>query len=357
MTRSLINEISDIIWIQTGFLGDIVLTTGAISQAAQSFPGIRQHLITTSIGNELLRDHPHLKSITTLDKSARNPMKAFSNGKRQLFENLSNKKTSVVTLRPHRSFRSGLLAWYLGFPTITYEESNLSFLAAKTIPRIAVLHEAQRIALLLEPLGLPRDSTLKTLPFLTHRPESPLLGSTPGIHGSSQKHTFIGVAPGSNWGTKRWRVSGFQELVCRLLEEDPTFNIVLIGSTQERSLADEVAQAVTDSGRIWNLAGKTTLDDLRSIFPKLALMISNDSSTVHFASAFRVPCVAIFGATVPEMGFSPLSPDSRSLGVNLPCRPCSAHGPMMCPLKHFRCMNDLDSETVFNACMDTLKHS
>jgi heptosyltransferase-2 len=53
--------------------------------------------------------------------------------------------------------------------------------------------------------------------------------------------------------------------------------------------------------------------------------------------------VALFGPTVPAMGFGPLAPGSVALGhPTLPCRPCHAHGPAACPLGHFRCMRELE---------------
>jgi heptosyltransferase-2 len=62
------------------------------------------------------------------------------------------------------------------------------------------------------------------------------------------------------------------------------------------------------------------------------------------------PIVAVFGPTVPALGFGPRG--ARDMVVEHPslaCRPCSAHGPQVCPLGHHRCMRELSVEVVHAA--------
>src|SRR5690606_36515740 len=148
---------------------------------------------------------------------------------------------------------------------------------------------------------------------------------------------LVGVAPGSVWGTKRWPRDSFVEL-CRRLIGQEDLGIVLVGSGAEKEDADVIAQALGQPSRCLSLAGQTSVRDLSWIYPRLSALISNDSSPIHYASAFNIPTVGIFGATVPEMGFGPLADHSQTVGVQINCRPCSDHGPMQCPLGHFKCM-------------------
>ena len=65
------------------------------------------------------------------------------------------------------------------------------------------------------------------------------------------------------------------------------------------------------------------------------------------AAIVVLPVVAVFGPTVPGFGFGPRGPNDRVVEhPSLACRPCSAHGPQVCPLGHHRCMRDLSVETV-----------
>lgn len=372
-----------ILWVQTAFIGDVVLTTAAIKLAAEKFPESKQHLITTKAGADLLGDCPFLSSVHSLEK--KKGLFSFLQVARDLKKKLGDLglcKDSAVILQAHRSTRSSLLSLLLGYPAVTYKESSFSFFLKKRVMRIPVFHEAVRIALLLEVLGLPRSESVKSRPHLLRLALDPLAQTWEGELASflRQGGLLIGIAPGSIWGTKRWPIESFEVLAAKILElAGPQAALVLIGSRDEATLTERIQSYVEKSfqnppsvpsnlglsaggvgpglvgqsvkQRIFNLAGKTSLRDLRKVVPNLALLVSNDSSPLHFASAFQVPTVALFGATTPAMGFGPLADKSISLGVEgLDCRPCSLHGPQVCPRGHFRCMKELSVEAVLEAC-------
>lgn len=341
MAIPLPENIKNIVWLQTAFLGDIILTTAAMDLVHRLRPNIRQHLITTPIGAAALKNSTFLDSITVFDKRGQSAFAGF----RQVYRDLNSKQIArheTVLLLPHRSMRSSLLARYLAFPTVTYRESALSFLATATVTRVAVFHEAARVALLLEPLGFLREDILSVRPRLD---PLPLLGTEAYYGIASSDMPLIGIAPGSHWGTKRWPIESFCSMV-QSIAEAKRIGVVLLGSAEERQLTSRIAEMKLNVP-VWNLAGETNLDDLRRIYPMLRMMISNDSSPIHYASAFNVPTLAIFGSTVPQLGFGPLADGSEVAELaDLACRPCSDHGPKTCPLGHFKCMRDLTPEVV-----------
>lgn len=330
-----------LVWLQTGFLGDIIITTAAFRFVREHFPGVRQLLITTPIGAAALKDHPDLDGILVFDKRRKS---LFAEAKRLKGELREKTDGKTFLLQTHRSFRSSFLCRLIGLPTVTYWESQCSFLAKRRVPRVAVLHEAQRILLLLETFGIARSDLGKALPFLSPFRKSNVADDLKTFAGGKP---IVAMAPGSVWGTKRWPSEYYGELAKLLLERSRVV-LVLLGAKEEIPAAEIVETMANDKSRVLNLAGKTSLDDLRAIFPEFRLLISNDSSPLHYASAFRTPTLAIFGATVPALGFGPLSPRSHVAEVDLICRPCGAHGPQTCPLGHFRCMKDQLPEQVMS---------
>jgi heptosyltransferase-2 len=343
--------VTDLVWIQTAFLGDIILTTGAIRLAQAKWPHVKQHIITTSVGKAALTGTlPENFTLTVFEKRQHSFWRAYRDLKRQ-FAKLPRQTT--VILRAHRSLRSTLLAKLLGYDTITFEESTWSFLASKRVPRVSVFHEAVRIALLLGPLGARRDEIVAARPCLNPimKPLNPDLVAL----ADTWQGEIVAIAPGSVWGTKRWLPEGFATLTKLLLDDNATRVVLLIGSQEEKKYADQIAEFCGHSARVFNLCGRTRLPDLGWLYPKLALVISNDSSPIHYAAAYNIPTVAIFGATVPELGFGPLANKSvivETAGLN--CRPCSEHGPQSCPLGHFECMRRITAPQVFEACQRLL---
>lgn len=333
-------KITDLIWLATGFIGDVVLTTAGTELARQEFPGIRQHVITTAVGAKALAHADGLTSKVVFAKRSGGALKSFRTVRDELSGHLGSVGNTVL-LQSHRSFRSSLLARYLGFPTVGYAEADLAFLAGRRCDRIAVFHEAARIAMLLEPLGVDRAKIAGAKPRLLHPALREEISSLlPAGHAP-----LVAVAPGSVWGTKRWTSEGFTRLVTRFLADG--LRVALIGSQAEEAVAGEIFSALPDQSRVVNLAGKTRIEDLPSLFAGCSMLVSNDSSPIHFASAVDLPTVAVFGATVPEMGFGPLASHSQTCGIKLDCRPCSDHGPMTCPLGHFRCMREMSADMVY----------
>lgn len=345
-------DMKHVIWLQTSFLGDIILTTAAFRYVKSRYPGIKQSLITTPLGAAALKGHPDLDQILVFDKRGRT---LFAEAKRLRQELRSDgEKDGTVLLQCHRSFRSSLLARCIGFPVVTYYESELAFLAKRRIPRVAVQHEVQRILVLLEALGEERSNFVDAMPCL---PGANAASISEKISAFAGDKPIVGIAPGSVWGTKRWPADNYGLLAEKLLDASEAA-IVIIGSREEVAAADDMLAKVSASHRhrVLNLAGQTSLDDLRALYPQLKLLISNDSSPLHYASAFRVPTLAIFGATVPALGFGPLAPGSRVAEVDdLPCRPCSDHGPQTCPLGHFQCMIRQGPEALFYQAMKMLQ--
>lgn len=339
--------IKNLIWIQTGFLGDVILSTAAFELAHKEFPGAKHWLVTTSLGAAALKDQSFLDGIVVFDKR-----KDGLRGLKKVKEELKKKSAleDAMILQPHRSFRSSLLARFLGAPRITYKETIGGWGAWRRISRVAMLHEAARVGLLLEPLGITREQIVKQKPILHVMQPLPDVAA-PLDHFAGQ---LVGIAPGSVWATKRWSADGYAAVVQSLLRLSDV-GVVLLGSREELDAAQAILKRNGDHPRLFNLIGATSLADLPAVYQKLDLLITNDSSPIHYASALGVPTVAIFGSTVPALGFGPLAEKSAVVEkTNLSCRPCSDHGPQTCPLGHFSCMREITAAQVFSACQPLL---
>jgi heptosyltransferase-2 len=120
---------------------------------------------------------------------------------------------------------------------------------------------------------------------------------------------------------------------------------VIVGGREDAPLADAVAAAAPN--RAYSAAGVLGLRASAALIARAAVLVTNDSAPLHLATAVGTPIVALFGPTVPAFGFGPRGAHDRVIEhPSLACRPCSAHGPRVCPLGHHRCMRELPVESV-----------
>jgi len=334
--------------IQTAHLGDVVLTLPLIQRLAGRYGPV--DLLTTAAAAELASPHPAIHQVIPFDKHGvqRGAASFLALGARL-------RQTGYArAFLPHRSLRSALLALAAGIPQrIGFGGRAPALSYTVRIPYPAGGHQVTRLCALAEAGGTltPAPPSRDEGDGRTHVPWLPLTeserrGAGAWLEAAGLGQPFVVLAPGSRWGTKRWPY--FADLAAAL--SDP---IVVVGGPEDQGLAETVV--ARDPGRIRSAVGTLTIRGTAALLERAALLVTNDSLPLHLASALNRPAVAIFGPTVTEFGFGPLS--DRSGVVQHPevsCRPCSPHGPMACPRGHHRCMKDLPVAAVM-AAMEGLR--
>jgi heptosyltransferase II len=316
--------------IQTAFLGDVILTTPLLAALAEKHGPV--DVVVTPAAAPLLERHPAVRRVIPYDKHGRD---SGLGGFRRLAAELRAEGYGRGYL-PHRSWRSAALALMARVPErVGFADSPAAITYTTRVTRARSGHEVERLVALAGhrsrpvpevSLGLTAGDEAAAESWLGKR------GIGPG---------FIAIAPGSIWGTKRWPY--YPALAAAL--EGP---LVVIGGREDALPAEAVVAAAP--GRAWSAAGALDLRGSAALIARARVLITNDSAPLHLATAVGTPVVALFGPTVPEQGFGPRGSRSLALGhAGLACRPCSAHGPQVCPLGHHRCMRELPVETVAEA--------
>jgi heptosyltransferase-2 len=157
--------------------------------------------------------------------------------------------------------------------------------------------------------------------------------------------TVIGVSPGAAFGNaKRWLPERFTESAAGLASQSQS-TVALFGAPNDAVQCLAVEQALRErSVPVVNLAGKTTLRQFIDLAAACSLFLTNDSGSMHVASALGVPTVAIFGATNPKTT-GPSGPTNAVILEKVECSPCFKRE---CPIDH-RCMTGVTAERVVAA--------
>ena len=106
------------------------------------------------------------------------------------------------------------------------------------------------------------------------------------------------VNAGGNWALKRWPQENFSVLIDRLAE-DCGLKVALVGSAQDRSLAEAITSRSSHRPAI--LAGQTDLKQLLALMKRAEVVISADSGPLHMAHSVGANVIGLFGPTRPEV--------------------------------------------------------
>jgi heptosyltransferase-2 len=319
--------------VQTSFIGDVVLTTPLLARLAQDG---EVDVVTTPPGATLLATHPAVSRLFVYDK------RGSDSGIAGFMRLARSARGSRRALLCQGSPRSGALAFAAGCKKrIGFNTSDGSWTYTKRVEYRDDWHHARRL-LSLGDLELATSATELTDAVIRPRlfPTADDMSAVDELL-QHRKRPMVALAPGSAWRTKRWPEYG--PLAALLADQ---YDIAIVGSADDLAAAGEIKLRV-ERERIIDATGKLSLLGSAELIRRSLVLATNDSSPQHLASAMGTPTVTIFGPTVPEFGFGPLAPGSRSVGNrSLECRPCDRHGPRECPLRHWRCMHEITAEEV-----------
>lgn len=165
--------------------------------------------------------------------------------------------------------------------------------------------------------------------------------------GLQQNARFAIICPGARSHIKRWTAEGFAAVADRLIKEEK-LQIIFSGEPEEKGVIEEIRQQM--SQKALTTVGLTTIRQLGVLMLRAALVVTNDSASLHLASAVQAPTVAIFGPTDADK-YGPTAPQSRIVRRRLFCAPCET---ALCRFSH-ECMRFISAEEVFAAARELLK--
>ncbi len=257
---------------------------------------------------------------------------------------LRRERFDLAVVLPN-SLRSGFWAWASGAKrTLGYARDGRGLLLTDPIsaPSQSIPHPVlDEMLQLVGQLGcrtLSRKMELSTSPHHDGQ-----LSAFWRQHPAANLADYICFNTGGAFGAaKDWPVEYFIELSRRLaLELDRT--VLVACGPQERSIAQRI---VADAAhpRVVSLANEQLSIGLtKSAVRNARLLVTTDSGPRHFAAAFGVPCLTLFGPT-HIVWSETFHPQGVHLQRKVDCGPCQLRA---CPLQHHRCMRELTVDQVF----------
>ncbi|MCX6563808.1 MAG: glycosyltransferase family 9 protein [Candidatus Aminicenantes bacterium] len=326
-------------------IGDVVMTTPALTLLKQHFPKARLTYLVEEPYRRLVEGHPSLDRVIAIP-----PKQRFKDFVRLIRE--VRKEGYDILLDLHGGPRASWITFWSGAKLKAgYAIEGKGFLYDIRASRRGgngPIHSVRNHANLVRALGAEfDDAEIPALSLPAAKPDEvervrAVLGE--GGAGEGTKLVVLHIGAGNrfrDWGAKN--IAALLELLSRL----PNVKIALIGAAADQKVQAEILEA--ESGSAIPLAGRLNLIEIRELIGRAALFIGPDSGPMHIAASTAAPIVAYFGPTLPAH-FAPWRPQGNRTVVlekDLPCRPCKQRE---CLTNDFRCLLTITPDEVFAAC-------
>ncbi len=333
-------------------IGDTVMATPVLRSLRRAYPDatllgvIKPHVAPTLDGN------PWLDALIRFDPKARDRSQRTS----AVIARLRAERADLALLLPN-SLRSALVAWGSGIARrVGYARGGRGlFLSDRlTVPRDAggarlPVPAVDYYLALARHLGLRVDS-VRTELFTTPDDEAAADRAWKTLGLNVGEAPVVCLNTGGAFGpAKSWPNPYFSELARRLVAEAGARVLVVCGPS-ERASAEAIVAGASHAGVV-SLSGlDLSIGLTKACVRRSSLMITTDSGPRHFAAAFNVPVLSLFGPT--NIAWTRTHhPHAIHLYRPVSCGPCQKP---VCPLGHHRCMTELTPDDVFRTALTML---
>ncbi|GGX04544.1 hypothetical protein GCM10007242_07100 [Pigmentiphaga litoralis] len=332
-------------------LGDVLMSTPALSALKASFPGAQLTLMASPSGaaitpflpcidDVIVYDAPWVKSNGTAEGSADLAMAERLRG-------MAFDAAVIFTVYSQSALPAAMLCRFAGIPRVlAHCRENPYRLLTDWVRDTAVedngRHETQRQLDLVRTVGATVAD--ERLVFRVAPADRTNLRTKLAARGVAAGRGWTLVHPGATAPSRRYPADRFAT-VARTLSDDGRGPVLVTGGTDEAELAGAVA---AQAGRgVISIAGTLTLGEFAALIADAALLVSNNSGPVHLAAALGTPVVDLYALTNPQ--HTPWQVPSRVLFHDVPCKFCYRSE---CPQGHHQCLRGVTPETVIAAAKE-----
>lgn len=318
-------------------IGDIVLTTPVVRCLKKQAATAEVHFLTKKSFLPVLAANPYIDKIHAID-----------NNLDEMIERLEEEDFDYV-IDLHHNLRTLRVKRGLEKQSFSFNKLNIQkwLLTSFKVNRMPDVHIVDRYLDTLKSFRIKNDG--QGLDYFIPEKDHIRDEDIPASHHAG----YIGLVIGAALNTKKYPLHKLKELASII--DHP---IILLGGKEDREEGDAIA--TIDPVKIYNACGKFNINESADLVRRSKLIISNDTGLMHIASAFRKPVISLWGNTVPEFGMYPYYPVKLKNSFDimevkgLSCRPCSKIGYDKCPKKHFKCMELISAESVYEKVKERL---
>jgi len=285
----------NILIINFGQIGDVVLSLPALRAVREKFPAARITAMVGKSGAEIIEISNYADEKITVDRvklrdgnklvSIREILKIVKDVRRRRFD-------LVIDL--HSLYETNLLGFVSGAKHRLYanrENRSLDFLANYKPPREDKrLHLTDHYLNALQPLGIENVPR-----FVAIQPREKDLKRIETLFQTGERKKIVGLFPGAGNVSRRWSLEKFAELARHLSRDESLRTIVFLGP-EEKDLRVEIEEKFPAETLI---VDKLSLLEFVAALSKLTVLISNDTGAIHLGAMVGTAIVLVMDKLAP----------------------------------------------------------
>lgn len=324
-------------------LGDLILTTPFIRALREAAPNSHITMLVDEKLKDVVLHNPCLDEVITIDKKGRdNNLLALLScahnlGKMQfdILINLHpNERCSFICAMTRVGSLTGCTHWLFKpwFDVLT--------------PLDRKKHAADMYLDVLTQLGVKQlnHRGLEIFPGEENKKFAENFWAEQGVVPSDK---LVGFNIGSAVVTKRWAPERFAEVADTLSAKG--YKAVFFGGTMDEEMVQDAVRHMKTKAVI--ATGRFSIGQLAAAMRRCSLIVTNDSGPMHVAVSQRVPIVAMYGPSHPDL-YGPYTRLATVVTAQPPCPGCAERMKHQCdePKYNMRCMKELTVKQVLDAC-------
>ncbi|MEI7998903.1 MAG: glycosyltransferase family 9 protein, partial [Candidatus Omnitrophota bacterium] len=317
--------VKKIVVLRLSSLGDVVLATTIVESLRLKFPQARISFLVFKKYQELLKNNPHIENLITFNYSE-NLFCNFYSFIRILMKLRRDRFDLLIDLHPKDWCFPRTIFWSFLFgkcltSKVQVKVKALSFKTIRntiTLGHGAGIHTIDLYKKSLSGLGI---NDIDVTPRVYISKKDVEFSYNYLVERNFNKDCLlIGLVPGASYLTKQWPEAKFIDL-CKRLSLEPRANLIIFGDLKDKALIHRIVKEVNSNNIA--MAINFDLNHVAALIAQCKVVVSNDSGLMHLATAFRIPVVAIFGPTHPQLGFAPWGDNNKVFYSKISCSPCS----------------------------------
>jgi ADP-heptose:LPS heptosyltransferase len=305
-------EPQNILVIDFGQMGDVMLSLPALAALRQRFPRARVTVAVGKPGKQIVELAGCADDVLIVDRVALRdgfaPASIFKIA-RLVKEVRRRKFDFVVDL--HSLSETNLLGFLSGAQSRLYSRRpgrSLDFLSNFRPPPPIEDREKHAVERYLDVLAPLKVGDVSRAPRLPLREEAErAVEQLFRKEKIGRDALLVGMFPGAGHASRQWRLERFADLASRVSRNDQLRTVVFLGP-EERERSKVIRAAFP--ARTTTFVERLDIAQLASALARLSLLVSNDTGPVHVAASVGTPTVVLVGRPTRD-GYEPVGEHHR----------------------------------------------